>query len=333
MATTQVHNKRRQKIVADACREKLPSLTIAKRLHAQHPKLFASVEVARSAVRRLRGNNGGAHRKEVVNKIAFRPSGSQSDRPPLPKSLAKKREPYILEARRVLILSDTHVPFHDRDAIEAALRFGEAFGPDAILWNGDVLDYEALSTYDRPPDGPKPDQELLAARQLFAAVHHRFTGVKQVFKLGNHEARWNRYFWNRAPELYGLLKDTWQDHCGIGEFGIDVVDDKRVVMSGLLPIFHGHEVLKSSVQPAKALITKLGTSGHCSHFHRTSTFVKKPFGKTPIKGSSQACLCHQSPDFMPVNEWSLGFATNEVAKDGTYNLKLYEIIDGKVTSA
>jgi hypothetical protein len=45
--------------------------------------------------------------------------------PPLPESHAKSWESFAIEARRVLVLSDIHFPFHDVAAIECALAYGE----------------------------------------------------------------------------------------------------------------------------------------------------------------------------------------------------------------
>jgi len=52
--------------------------------------------------------------------------------------------------RRVLILSDIHVPFHDVQAIEAAVEWGRREkGVTDVLINGDLCDFYQLSNFTR----------------------------------------------------------------------------------------------------------------------------------------------------------------------------------------
>jgi hypothetical protein len=333
MPTHRVDSDRRKQIVADACKRPLPSVTLAKQLYAKHPRLFSTLNAATTAVRYHLGKRGKTSRDNAKARDTLRPHGSPHDRPPLPKSIAEPWEPFVLNARRVLVLSDTHVPFHDEAAIETALAYGETFGPDAILWNGDVLDYEAISKFDRLGPGPTVGQELACAKELFAHVHHRFPGVPQFYKLGNHDERWELYLWRKAMELAELCKDVWQHFVGIDEFGITIIRDGRPVMCGKLPILHGHELSKgfvAPVNPARGAFLKMLSSCLIAHHHRQSEHDEPTFWGEVISCRSQACLCFRHQRYARINKWQHGFATVEVHDDGGYELELKKIIGGKV---
>src|SRR5688500_15783701 len=96
-----------------------PARTLAKRLHDENPALFPTIERARGAVRYELGQSGRKNRRNPAGK--FRREGRKpGELPPLPKSEAKEWEPFVLDARRVLVVSDLHIPYHDPVAIEAA---------------------------------------------------------------------------------------------------------------------------------------------------------------------------------------------------------------------
>lgn len=332
MAQTRVVSQRRQEIVAEAAKQKLPTRTIAKRLNAKYPKLFATVEIARSALRGFTGTKGKKSHRLAQARGTLKPHGKQSDRPPLPKSLAKPWEPYILEARRVLVLSDVHLPHQDERALEAALAYGDGYGPDAILLNGDILDFEGLSRFEKPI-GHSVKSELDCGRQFLAHLDHRFPRAQKKWKKGNHEWRWDSYFQRKAIELEELCRDVWQHFLGTADYGVEVIDDKRPVMLGKLMVLHGHEKgkgLQSSVNPARGAFLRLLCSTLEGHGHRTSEHTERTADGRVIACRSTGCLCDLHPDYAPLNKWDHSFATVDVAENGDYECRLHRIVNGKV---
>ena len=51
----------------------LPSRTLARLLHKQHPEIYVSVELARTAIRVMRGAHGQEHRKHLRNRNYVKP--------------------------------------------------------------------------------------------------------------------------------------------------------------------------------------------------------------------------------------------------------------------
>jgi hypothetical protein len=145
----------RRRIVVELCKQfpDAPARTLARKLAREHPKLFQSIDMARCAVRFHFGLKG--NQKYPAGSAGIRrPARKPGYLPPLPESHAKSWEPFPIVARRILVVSDLHFPFHDVEAIECALAYGETFKPDAILVNGDLIDFERISRFDYDPHGP-----------------------------------------------------------------------------------------------------------------------------------------------------------------------------------
>lgn len=311
-----------------------PARTLARKLHADNPALFPNVERARDAVRIVFGAHGKKHRHIPSAKLK-RPGRKAGEVPPLPESVATSWEPFVLDARRTLCLSDLHLPHHDTSAIEAALKFGDKYEPDCILINGDLFDFYQVSRFDRDPTKPKVSDELEAGRQLFAHLRSRFKKSRLVFKWGNHDERWDKYLQASAPLLFDIadVRDAWHGPAGIREFGVELVKDQRPVMLGKLRVLHGHEKgrgISSPVNQARGAFLRLLSSALEGHGHRQSEHTERTADGQTIACWSTGCLCGMYPEYARINRWSQGFATVEVERSGDYHVELKRIIDGKV---
>lgn len=335
------HRSPAAQIVADLCARfpKASSRTLAKRLHNEHPALFTSIELARNSVRTKRGNRGKRARGEVADKSLFKPNGKAGELPPLPESIATSWEPFVIDARRVLVLSDLHLPFHSQKALDAALEHGDEFRPEAVLFNGDVFDFFQLSRFDKHPKICDVDAELAAGRQLFTHVRKRFPKARIFAKLGNHDERWANYIYRAAPLLSGVKQvvDGWQAPAGIIENKVTVIKDQRPIMLGKLPVFHGHELGKSifsPVNPARGAFMRAHHTILIGHSHQTSGHADTNMWHDETFCWSTGCLCALSPEYARINRWNWGFATVTVERDGAFNVQNMRIAkNGKVRAS
>jgi len=69
-----------------------PTLTLAKKLFAEHPEVYTDVEHARKYVRTIRGKNGTKNRKNTTDKSLYDDKPRALNPFKLPKSYAKKRQ-------------------------------------------------------------------------------------------------------------------------------------------------------------------------------------------------------------------------------------------------
>jgi predicted phosphodiesterase len=235
----------------------------------------------------------------------------------------------------VLVASDFHLPYHNSAAVEACLAFGDKFNPDAILLNGDVFDCYQISRFDRDPDKPKIRHELECGKQFFGHLRARFPDAQLVFKLGNHDERFEKYLMLNAPELFDVpeIRFAWHLAAGLPANDVTVVGDQRPVMLGKLTTMHGHEKgrgISSPVNPARGAFLRLLTSVLEGHGHRTSEHTERTFDGRIIACRTTGCLCGLWPEYARANKWDHSFATVEVEASGDYHLQLHRIIEGQV---
>jgi predicted phosphodiesterase len=332
--------RKRREHVARGILKKHPDAghrTLARALHENNPLLFPTIEQARSALRYLTGNNGEALKRSAKNRALFRKARLPGQLPPLPKSYAKPWLPYKLEAASIGVLSDIHLPYHSELALQAAIDWLLPMNLDALLLNGDVFDFYQISRHDKDPTQPKLMAELHAGWELFACLRAAFPDARIVYKLGNHDERWDKYLQLNAPMLCEIdeVRNAWHIPAGIKEFGIEIVDDQRPVMLGKLPVFHGHELGRSTfspVNPARGAFMRSHHTILVGHSHQTSGHADTNVWHDETFCWSTGCLCDRSPNYARINRWNWGFAYVEVDEDGeSFNVQNLRISkSGKV---
>jgi predicted phosphodiesterase len=325
-------------LATDLCRRfpDAANRTLAKRLNDEHPAIFPTIERARNAVRYCRGAIGSENRQHTKGRDTMRKPRKAGERPKLPKSQATSMAQHRLACRRALILGDIHLPFQDNDALELAFEYGEEYKPDLVLLNGDVFDFYQLSRFKKDPTVASLKSEIAAGKKFFARLRHTFPSVRIVFRYGNHDRRWDDHVMECAPLLWDTLpslKDCWHVDAGIIEHGIEVIRDKCNIMLGRLLVLHGDELPKgigSPVNAARGVFIKTFVPTYVNHFHQESKQpAKTPTGKRIMTWSS-GCLCGLSPHYLPINQWTTGFGTVDVEKNGDYRVTQLNIIDGKI---
>lgn len=293
-------------------------------------------------MRYVRGNSGNTKRKYA--KSHARPNGRAGETFALPDSMARPWSPHILAADRVLVLSDLHVPYHDRAAIELAVEAGKRDDPDAVLINGDFGDWTGVSRWDRPPDAPTLAEELVAMRNALGWIVSQFPRALCVFKSGNHEEWLEKFVWAKAPELFGIQQCTLAHLLTTDDNGkpikamrrVEFVGDQRPIMLGKLVVFHGHELpkgLTNSVNPARGAFLRTTDTVLIGHHHRSSSHTEYTWHKQPIATWSTGCLCDMHPRYARINKWNHGHAVVEVDRGGNFDVRNYQHVGGKAVAA
>ena len=110
---------------------------------------------------------------------------------------------------KVLIVPDTHAPYHDQRAWDLMITAASEWGPNIVVHMGDLADFYKISDYDTDPTREFSfDQEVEAARALRRELEDLNAG-RYEFIEGNHEDRLRRYLQKKAPELFShLTTDT-----------------------------------------------------------------------------------------------------------------------------
>lgn len=307
-------------------------LTLAKKALKDEPKLFASLEVARSRVRYIRGHNGGRNRKKLKDKVLVKPVTNNTNPFDIPDSHTVERSVWRLprSIKRVLLLSDIHFPYHDKKAITAALSYGKRKKVEAIFINGDALDFYQLSFHEKDPRQTSIPEEIKIAQDFFRSLKKNFPKALIYFIPGNHEYRLQRYLRVKAPELLDCDEFRLDVILKLGEIGIHYIPHGTKCYFGKLLVEHGDKIKGAGgVNPARTLFLRLKRHAICGHFHRTSESTERIYDGEVVVTYSVGCLCELEPRYMEVNNHNHGFAIVEM-EGQNFTVHNKKIVNGKV---
>jgi predicted phosphodiesterase len=254
------------------------------------------------------------------------------DKIKLPESKAEAIERFQLPSgiKKVLVLSDVHIPYHDIRAIEAALEHGHKQGIDCIFLNGDILDLYQLSDHEKDPRKVSFKGELDAGREFLAELRRLFPAVPIYYIPGNHENRMERFLY-KNPQLLGNPEFRLDSLLQVASHGVTWIEHSTAVYFGKLLVEHGDKLRGSGgVNPARTLLLKFKRPTICGHFHRTSQANGVIYDDSTLMAWSSGCLCELSPQYMPVNEWNHGASIIELFDNGQFHVENFQIIKGKV---
>jgi len=319
----------------DVCKEyrdrygwEMPTLKLARIIYKDHNLLFKNVEHVREKLRYLEGKSG--ERKRQIRNLGM------DNRPRNPYSFPPSEEmdwtPYVLDAKRVLVLSDIHIPYHSIDALTACFDYAKKEKPDAIVLNGDTIDFYGLSRFVKDPRKRSVAHELNTFKEFFGVIRSTFPASKVYYKLGNHCERYEHFLMVKAHEIMGVDEFDFTNIIKVRAEGIEVIKDKRIIKLGGLNLLHGHEFggsIFSPVNIARGLFLRGKVSAMQGHNHQTSEHTESNMNGDIITTYSVGCLCELNPAYLPINKWNHGFAIVDIDGD-KFHVRNYRIHKGIV---
>ena len=106
-----------------------------------------------------------------------------------------------MKNKRILVISDMHIPYHHKDSIKFLKEIKKEFKPDRIVNIGDSIDFHNISMHDSNPDLPSAGDELKMSipiiflkiglifhnpfcnKSAHSALEHTWVGVHSTFHL------------------------------------------------------------------------------------------------------------------------------------------------------
>jgi predicted phosphodiesterase len=251
----------------------------------------------------------------------------------LPKSDAKDPVIADIKGKKVLILSDIHVPYHDVAAIHCAVNEGIRQKCDTIILNGDFMDCHEISRFEKDKFKRTFVQEVQLTKQLFSWLRYKFPKALIYNKLGNHEVRYKAYLRKNASALEGLESFELENILDYEKFGVISVGGNVRMRFNELSIIHGHEYggsVFSPVNVARGLYTRAKASAMCGHSHVTSEHTEVDITGKLTTCWSVGCLSELRPDYAPFSKYNQGFAI--VSRKGStgFHVQNFRILDGKI---
>ena len=313
-----------------------PTLTIAKAIMAHHPALFMTTESIRGKLRYYRGQQGVRNRDSLADKQFISSPGDCSPFSTIPEGLKHFAQwaPTLLPGTKTLILGDIHSPYHDKMALTAALEYGYAQNIDSVLLLGDVVDFHGLSKWNTDPRKRDLWLEIETTRAILQSIRDGFPKATIFAKQGNHEERYERFLWVKAPELLNVPDFDYGRFMQFERNNIQAIADRNLMQIGGLYVIHGHEfgpMFGDPVNPARGIYNRGKAHCLCAHWHRTSHHSETSMSGKTVGCWSLGCLCDLHPEYRPVNKWNHGFAIVENLGDNDEFLVHNHVIDkGKV---
>jgi predicted phosphodiesterase len=309
----------------------MPTLKLARIIYSENNLLFKNVEDARMFLRYIEGKHGAGNRKyKTIIHMPERPKNPYN----LPDSDETAYTPYIFKGhKRIGILSDIHVPYHNIPSLTAAITYFKKTKPDALLLNGDAIDCHRLSRFVKDPKKRNFKLELDTFKALFD-VFEKELNCKIYFKLGNHEERYEQFLYEKASELVGIQEFEFENIIKARARGIEIIADKRPMKLNNLWGIHGHEYIggiSAPVNPARGLFLKSKVSCFQGHNHQTSEHTEPTLTGKMVTTWSLGCLSELHPAYMPLNKWNHGFAEIDLDGNGEdFEFKNKRIFEGKI---
>jgi len=303
----------------------LSSRKIAELLMRDIPGEYKTEDQCRNLVRYYRGSLGKKNRASMTD-------SNYIPKIVLPRSEEKEHDPYVIpyDAYPIIAGGDLHLPYHDEEALELFIERAIEMKAKTMLLAGDWMDMYQASRFQHDPRLRNVKDEIAMFNSVLDTIKKALPKTKLIFKIGNHEARYDNYLMNNAPALYGL-EELHLDHVlNLKKRGIDLVRSTQIIKYGDLNIIHGHEYVFSISNPvnaARGLFNRAKASALCFHHHQTSEHTEPTINGKVVTCWSVGCLCNLKPEYMPLNKWNLGFAEIYGDENGGFHVNNRRIVN------
>ena len=230
---------------------------------------------------------------------------------------------------KIVKLNDWHVPFHDPDAINAALRFCKEVQPDEIVLD-ELHDFYSLSRFNKEPSRIASLQEELDEVGIYLKQLRRENPNANIRLLdSNHLARLRKYIWANAQAFYGLRSLEITNLLELADYNITFQDSWEV--RGRFLFKHGDIVRKHSAYTCRGEIEREGMSGMSGHTHRLGQHYVSQRGGEYV-WSEAGCLCDLSPEYISGRpNWQHGIGLVEFyGNTRTFYSQVIPIINNEV---
>lgn len=177
--------------------------------------------------------------------------------------------------KRTVVVSDTQIPFDDRRALSAVIRFIGDTQPDEVVHIGDLMDYPTPSRWTKGSAEEfrqriKPDSEQ-AKRRFLEPLRSVYDGPVGVHE-GNHDRRPRDYLSKYAPALIEYEAEfRFETLLDFDGFGITVLPEFYHLAPGWVST-HGHRggirLSQKASDTAYGAMLRFGKSVVIGHTHR-----------------------------------------------------------------
>jgi predicted phosphodiesterase len=226
----------------------------------------------------------------------------------------------------VLLIPDTHAPFHDAKAWRLAMQVGRYVKPDHVIVLGDFVDCYAISKFTKERRGTLAE-EIAVARGLLDDLES-LAANRYSYICGNHEFRYPKYIADRAPELAGIVP-AMREMLGLGKHWswTDYHD--------LLRIGHAHfthDVGGAGATAHMKAALDVGGNVAIGHTHHMGIHYRGTLKGSAFFGAALGCLADRTKvDYMHrarTAHWVHGVGVGYLRSNGDFHLQAVPFVNG-----
>jgi predicted phosphodiesterase len=208
----------------------------------------------------------------------------------------------------MLIIPDTHRPYHDKRAWALMLSVARALKPEITVVLGDFADFFGVSSHSKDPNRAlKLDAEIKDVNVGLDELD-RIGSKRKVFVAGNHCSRLTRYLQDKAPELFNLV--SIPELLKLKERGWEYVPYKSDIKIG--KVHFTHDIGSAGRKSVFDCLDVYQHSNVTGHTHRMAYVVEgNAVGEHKVSAQfgwlgdvSQADYMHRAK---ALKNWALGF--------------------------
>lgn len=173
--------------------------------------------------------------------------------------------------RRIVVVSDMQIPFHDQHAIRNLVSFIRSFKPDEVVTIGDEIDFNTISRF---ADGTPEAYEQTLGDDRNAAVQVLYDLQVSHMVRSNHSDRLYTKIMLKIPSFLSLPELRFEKFMRLDELGITYHRSAFNIAPGWVAVHGDHTPLKMhgglSALEAARRYGKSVISGHTHRMGRSS---------------------------------------------------------------
>ena len=228
----------------------------------------------------------------------------------------------------ILIVSDCHIPYHDKKAFELMLQVAKDLKPKHIYIIGDFIDFYAVSSHSKDPKRATQLVDELKAGEAALDQLDGLGATSKVYIGGNHCDRLQRYLQDKAPELFELadIPSLFR----LNERGWTYVPYRQHTRRGKL--YLTHDVGVSGRYAVYRCLEAFEHSVITGHTHRLAYVVEgNALGTRKLSAQFGWLGDLKQVDYMSrvtaTKNWALGFGLGYMDKQGVAYMSPIPIIN------
>lgn len=220
------------------------------------------------------------------------------------------------ETKSVVITSDWHIPFEDKDCLKVFINFLKDYQPDELVLNGNINDCTAFSAHPKIRELAYAMKSAREEREEWFSIAHLLRSSipnTKITYVGSqcHEG-WIDKWVSLSPILVEDENYTTPNWFRLEDFGIDYVPEVYdIVGDSTFLVTHGTVARAKGGSSAHAELEMSGTNIAMGHTHRLSQIYKTNAVDTLV-GFETGCMCSRIPWYYikgrrRMMDWQQGF--------------------------